>query len=73
MNNYNKKLNKFCNQFIERDLREKNNFINEKHKIDSFHAICITTSIKYYQFLIYELHKICLMKIVFFIDYFINS
>ena len=72
MNNYNKKLNQFCNQFVKRDSREKNNFANKKHKIDSFHTIYIITLIKYYQFLIYELHKICFMKILFFIDYFIN-
>ena len=72
MNNYNKKLSQFCNQFVERDSREKNDFTNEKHEIDSFYAIYIITSTKYYQFLIYELHRICLMKIMFFIDHFIN-
>ena len=48
MNNYNKKLSQFCNQFVERDSREKNDFTNEKHEIDSFYIICIITSIKYY-------------------------
>ena len=66
MNNYNKKLNQFCNQFVKRDSREKNDFVNEKHEIHSFYTICIIISIKYYQFLIYELHKICLMKVIFF-------
>ena len=47
MNNYNKMLNQFCNQFVERDSREKNDFANEKHEIDSFYAICIIISIKY--------------------------
>ena len=72
MNNYNKKLSQFCNQFVERDSREKNDFVNEKHKIDSFYAICIIISIKYYQLLICELHNIYLIKIVFFIDHCIN-
>ena len=73
MNNYNKKLSQFCNQFIERDSREKSDFANEKHEIDSLYTICIVTSIKYYQLLIYELHSICLIEIVFFIDHCINS
>ena len=47
MNNYNKMLNQFCNQFVERDSREKNDFANEKHEIDSFYTICIIISIKY--------------------------
>ena len=55
-----------------RNSREKNNFTNEKHETNSFHAIYIIILIKYYQFLIYELHKICFIKIIFFIDYFIN-
>ena len=73
MNNYNKKLNQFYNQFVERDSREKNDFTNEKHEINSFHAIYNITSIKYNQYLICKLYKICFMKIVFFIDHFINS
>ena len=40
-------LNQFYNQFVERDSREKSNFANEKHEIDSFYAICIITLIKY--------------------------
>ena len=73
MNNYNKKLSQFCNQFVERDSREKSDFANERHEVDSFHAICIATSIKYYQLLICELHNICFIEVVFSIDHCINS